>query len=141
MDPCVPPGHPSSRDEGRTLWRLLYPQRRYRHGQHLVRVLPQHRCPRLTKSDRAIFHDEKTWKRHDKFLPERFIEKGSEKLPDPLHIAFGYGRRTCGGKEMALDTIWLGVAYILTSFTIHKAKDAQGKEIEPQAELEPGLLW
>ncbi|KAF9038909.1 cytochrome P450 [Hymenopellis radicata] len=88
----------------------------------------------------AIFHDEKTWKRHDEFLPERFMEQGSEKLPDPLHIAFGYGRRTCGGKEMALDTIWLGVAYILTSFSIHKAKDAQGKEIEPQAELEPGLL-
>ncbi|KAF8904855.1 cytochrome P450 [Mucidula mucida] len=86
----------------------------------------------------AILHDEKVFVNPSAFDPQRFL-KGDKNLPDP-HIVFGYGRRSCAGKDMALDTFWLAVVYILAVFDIRKCKDQFGREINPRMELGPGFL-
>ncbi|KAJ7824100.1 cytochrome P450 [Mycena olivaceomarginata] len=75
------------------------------------------------------------------FKPERFLLDG--KL-DPAvrnpEAAFGFGRRLCPGRHMALSSIWITVASIIATFNIAKAVDEQGKVIEPSYEYLSGLI-
>lgn len=48
--------------------------------------------------------------------------------------------RTCPGKWLALDTVWLAIATTLAAFDISKPLDAQGQPIEPDTEYMPTLL-
>lgn len=41
---------------------------------------------------------------------------------------------------MALDTIWIAAASMLTVFDLKKAKDASGREITPEMKFKPGAL-
>ncbi|KAI0260713.1 cytochrome P450 [Gloeopeniophorella convolvens] len=86
----------------------------------------------------AIFHDETVFVGPEKFRPERFIEN---KLPDPADSgAFGFGRRACAGKTMALDTIWIAMVSILSVYDISKAIDDDGNVITPEVKLNPGTI-
>lgn len=105
---------------------------------------------------RAILHDETVFEEPEKFKPERFINKS---LPDPADLgAFGFGRRcvwcasevfyltkpvasTCAGRSMALDTIWIAIASILSVYGISKAVDNRGNVITPEVKLKPGTIW
>ena len=70
---------------------------------------------------------------------------------------FGWGRRyainlsgftdtnyrmisICPGRHLADANTWLLIARILATFTITKAKDADGKPIEPILKCETGLV-
>ncbi|KAF7975318.1 hypothetical protein HWV62_9741 [Athelia sp. TMB] len=81
----------------------------------------------------AILHDENTYPDPDSFKPERFMkdEKLDLNVQDPALAAFGYGRRNCPGREMALDTVWITLASILSAFNISKALDGNGLPITP----------
>ncbi|KAI0002554.1 cytochrome P450 [Russula compacta] len=86
----------------------------------------------------AILHDETVFEEPEKFKPERFINKS---LPDPADLgAFGFGRRTCAGRSMALDTIWIAIASILSVYRISKAVDNRGNVITPEVKLKPGTI-
>jgi cytochrome P450 len=86
----------------------------------------------------AILHDETVYVEPDKFKPERFIDNN---LPDPADSgAFGFGRRACAGKSMALDTIWIAIASVLSVYNITKAVDERGNVITPQVKLKPGTV-
>ena len=50
------------------------------------------------------------------------------------------GVRTCAGKTMALDTIWIAIASTLAIFDIDKATDAHGNMIVPELKLDPGAV-
>jgi len=52
---------------------------------------------------------------------------------------FGFGRRICPGKYMAHSTVWVAIASILTVFDITKARDEQGRVIEPTYEYVSAL--
>ncbi|THU84659.1 cytochrome P450 [Dendrothele bispora CBS 962.96] len=84
----------------------------------------------------AILHDKNMFPEPDSFKPERFINDPS--LSDPADIAaFGFGRRVCAGKGMAIDSVWIVMASILAVLDISKAVDETGNEITPLVALVP----
>jgi len=46
----------------------------------------------------------------------------------------------CAGKSMAMDTIWIAIASILSVYNITKAVDERGNVITPQVKLKPGTV-
>ncbi|KAJ7616483.1 cytochrome P450 [Roridomyces roridus] len=84
----------------------------------------------------ALMHDEELFPDPKSFNPERFLQDGKLKpdIMDPELVVFGSGRRTCSGRQLALDSLWLTIASILATMDIKKAVDEEGKEIEPSYE-------
>ncbi|THH18678.1 hypothetical protein EW146_g2331, partial [Bondarzewia mesenterica] len=86
----------------------------------------------------AMFHDETKYPDAFAFKPERFedgkknMELGNNDLP---HVVFGFGRRVCPGRWLALDSLWITIASVLSVYTVSKPKDANGAEIEPEIEF------
>jgi hypothetical protein len=42
---------------------------------------------------------------------------------------------------MALDTVWIAIASILSVYNISKAVDDHGNTITPEVKLKPGTVW
>jgi hypothetical protein len=42
---------------------------------------------------------------------------------------------------MALDTIWIAIASVLSVYNISKAVDDHGNVITPEVKLNPGTVW
>ncbi|THU76873.1 cytochrome P450 [Dendrothele bispora CBS 962.96] len=79
----------------------------------------------------AILHDKTIYNDPMIFKPERFLEQSGKRCPpDPTLYSFGFGRRICPGRYLALDNSWMMIACILAAFTIEKALDINGNEIE-----------
>lgn len=54
-------------------------------------------------------------------MPERYLEtKGREIAPDPEQFVFGFGRRICPGRNLALNALFLNIAQSLAVFNITK---------------------
>ncbi|KAK0469549.1 cytochrome P450 [Desarmillaria tabescens] len=88
----------------------------------------------------AILHNEKDYPGTLKFNPERFIkQEGKELPPDPM-AAFGYGRRICPGRYLALNTAWIAIAYIASTLSVTKAAGSDGQLIEPSDTFSGGFL-
>lgn len=90
-----------------------------------------------------MLHDETRYPNPDLFDPSRFLTPDgelNESAPDPVEACFGFGRRICPGRYFVMDSIWINIAYILTTFDIEKPMDTAGKPIEPSGEYSPGLL-
>lgn len=86
---------------------------------------------------RAIFHDESIYPDPDTFSPERYFDNPA--LPYP-NEAFGYGRRWCAGKWMAIDNLWITVVSVLATMNVEKARDEFGREIVPKDEYTTGFV-
>ena len=93
---------------------------------------------------RAILHDEKAYPNADAFEPRRFLNADGTELRkdvlDPELAAFGFGRRKCPGRYLAMDSLWIAMAYLLACFDIEKPLDENGNTIEPSGEYTTGLL-
>lgn len=70
-------------------------------------------------------------------MPERYLN--DPKLPYP-NEAFGYGRRYCAGKWMAIDNLWIVMTSILATMTIEKQRNDLGREISPQDDQTDGFI-
>ncbi|KAJ7241433.1 cytochrome P450 [Mycena rebaudengoi] len=83
----------------------------------------------------AMLHDEARYPDPEAFNPKRFLLDGklNPAVSDPLDVAFGFGRRSCPGRYMAWDALWIMVASILAVFEITKAVDEDSRVIEPPA--------
>lgn len=93
---------------------------------------------------RAILHDEKAYPNPSNYNPDRFLLADGTLDPavrDPSVAAFGFGRRICPGRFMAVDSIWITIACVLSLFEIHKALGEDGQEITPDGEYFRGFLW
>ncbi|GJE84148.1 cytochrome P450 [Phanerochaete sordida] len=91
----------------------------------------------------AVLHDETRYPNPDVFDPTRFLTsegKLDKTAPDPVEACFGFGRRICPGRHFAMDTIWLNIAYILTTFNIEKPLDPSGQPVEPSGKYTSGFL-
>lgn len=49
----------------------------------------------------------------------------------PISSEVQFIRRICPGRHLGLNSAWLGMAAILSTFSITKALDKNGKPIEP----------
>jgi len=77
------------------------------------------------------------------FNPERFLTKDGILNPavqDPALAAFGFGRRICPGSHIAISTLWLAAATILSTFQISKALDENGMPIEAEVKYRAGTI-
>ncbi|KAH8091807.1 cytochrome P450 [Cristinia sonorae] len=82
----------------------------------------------------AIMHDEAVFPDHRIFRPERWLDGTilDKHGVDPLEVAFGFGRRVCPGRHLAMEVLFMTIASTLAIFDIKKAKDADGKDIVPK---------
>jgi len=91
----------------------------------------------------SILHDADHYPDPLEFKPERYLDveenlrKGINNSPTSV---FGFGRRICPGRWLALDTIWIVAASVLSVYKISKAIDSAGKEIDPHVEYTSGLF-
>ncbi|KAJ2934714.1 hypothetical protein H1R20_g2365, partial [Candolleomyces eurysporus] len=92
----------------------------------------------------AMLHDENVYTDPFEFNPDRFINPETGKIDysrarDPGHACFGFGRRICPGRFMALESLWLSIASLIATFDIEKAKEKvtlpSGEEVERTVEL------
>ncbi|KAH9478395.1 Cytochrome P450 monooxygenase 98 [Psilocybe cubensis] len=89
----------------------------------------------------AMSHDEEVYTEPFAFNPDRFFDENGKLNDDDRILAYGFGRRICVGKSVASTSLWLQMATTLACFTMSKAKDANGKEIEVDTNYEEsGLL-
>ncbi|GJE96580.1 cytochrome P450 [Phanerochaete sordida] len=92
----------------------------------------------------AILHDEKVFPDHDKFDPTRFLTADGKELRkdimEPEIAAFGFGRRKCPGRYLAMDSLWIAMAYLLQCYNIKAPIDQYGNPIEPDGKYTTGLL-
>ncbi|KAK7000164.1 cytochrome P450 [Favolaschia claudopus] len=86
----------------------------------------------------AILRDEVHFKLYgpdtESFNPERFLLANSTlnaAIPHPETIAFGFGRRICPGRHIAMSTIWIAVVSMLAIFDISRCTDPKNKGEEP----------
>ncbi|KAG9048572.1 hypothetical protein FS837_012513 [Tulasnella sp. UAMH 9824] len=70
----------------------------------------------------GISRDTKYYKDPSSFKPERFLP-GAEPVLDPRQFAFGFGRRICPGNELAMQSVWIGIALTLWAFEIKPVGD------------------
>ncbi|KAJ3928170.1 MAG: cytochrome P450 [Lentinula lateritia] len=89
----------------------------------------------------SILHDEEDYPEPELFNPSRFLDadgKIDPKVKDPTIPAFGFGRRVCPGKHMALASLWIVVASILACYSIEPELDENGDLIKPEAKWYSG---
>src|SRR6201996_4081996 len=85
--------------------------------------------------DRAVFGEDA-----DEFRPERHLDEHGESLPGPVetnrlgHVAFGFGRRICVGKELANDALFINTVRMLWAARLERARDENGKEVSLDVE-------
>jgi cytochrome P450 len=92
----------------------------------------------------AIMTDPDRYKEPRHFNPDRFAEDSDgvsmaemAAHPDPSKrdtVGFGAGRRICPGMWVADRSLFLGITGILWSFSITPKKDAQGRDMLPDAD-------
>lgn len=109
------------------------------HGTQTTRSKFMELTPSRT---RAMLHDDGVYGPDvEKFNPERFLKDGvlnpDVKFPD---AAFGFGRRSCPGRNLAVDSIFITIASVLATFEISTAFDEAGNAIIPTAEYTSGFI-
>ncbi|KAJ7256294.1 cytochrome P450 [Mycena rebaudengoi] len=89
----------------------------------------------------SIFRDEAAYPDAHLFKPERFLLNGKPNpdIRDPEAFAFGYGRRICPGRHMAIDSVWITIAYMLATLDITWA-EGDTSVIRPKENYVPGLV-
>ncbi|KAJ6468321.1 cytochrome P450 [Mycena sanguinolenta] len=91
----------------------------------------------------AMLQDPQHYPNPSKFDPDRYVDIDSNRqknLNSNPEIAFGFGRRMCPGRFLALDTMWIMIASTLYCYRLCKALDSTGEEIEPRIEYTTGLI-
>ncbi|KAI1826284.1 cytochrome protein [Xylaria intraflava] len=86
----------------------------------------------------AFTHDPVVYPDPSAFNPLRYL--GPNSAPNPTKHVFGYGRRICPGRHIAMSSVWITIAQSLAVLNIKKGLDANGREIEPTVASTPGLV-
>ncbi|KAJ8518591.1 hypothetical protein ONZ45_g4347 [Pleurotus djamor] len=90
----------------------------------------------------AMLHDEQHYPAPHKFNPDRFMKDGhlNKAVKDPSTAAFGFGRRICPARFMAIHSVWIAVASIVATFNISKPIDDNGNEYDPPLDYLPRMV-
>ncbi|KAK0223342.1 cytochrome P450 [Armillaria fumosa] len=73
------------------------------------------------------------------FDPNRFMPEDKEPQQEPT-AAFGFGRRICPGRHLALNTAWIAVASMAATLSFSKATDPDGRVVEPSNTYTDGFV-
>ncbi|KAF5350190.1 hypothetical protein D9757_013079 [Collybiopsis confluens] len=87
----------------------------------------------------SIFHNEDEFPDPGRFNPSRFIDRFGKIDPnirDPTFV-FGFGRRICPGKHLALASLFIATASILACYKIEPELDEHGELAEPKVQRDP----
>ncbi|KAJ3490047.1 hypothetical protein NLI96_g1725 [Meripilus lineatus] len=91
----------------------------------------------------GMLHDPNVYENPHTFDPDRWLKPGVDKTDkniDPLEIAFGFGRRLCPGKHLAVEIMFTVIASLLAVFDITKARRECGEEITIVEEYSKGSI-
>lgn len=91
---------------------------------------------------RAVLHDEARYPSADRFKPERYLKEDgslSPAAPDPMEAAFGYDRRICPGRHLAISCVW-PITMVVWIFELNSPLDEGGIPSKPPGEYSPGVL-
>ncbi|KDQ58241.1 hypothetical protein JAAARDRAFT_57969 [Jaapia argillacea MUCL 33604] len=83
----------------------------------------------------AILQDENMYPNPKRFWPERWDGRFPD-ARDSRMFAFGFNRRMCPGRHLAMNSFFIMAASLLAVFNIEKAKDAEGNEIPVVNDME-----
>ncbi|RDB18010.1 hypothetical protein Hypma_000693 [Hypsizygus marmoreus] len=93
----------------------------------------------MIANTRGMTLDEKVYKDPLKFDPERFLPQPLGRGEPNPNAAFGFGRRVCPGRYLAVDSLWIAMASILSTMSILKPRGEDGKEIAPEIGFISGI--
>ena len=74
------------------------------------------------------------------FRPERFLDAQGEIIPGPSetreegHGTYGFGKRSCVGKYVANESLFIFIATALWAMTLERASDKDGNEVQIDTE-------
>ncbi|EIW84513.1 cytochrome P450 [Coniophora puteana RWD-64-598 SS2] len=88
----------------------------------------------------ALSRDPIKYPSPETFNPDRFLTPTGELTEDEFRYPFGFGRRICPGMHLADASLWIAVASMLSLFNFAKTKDAQGRDVEPNATWTSGVV-
>ncbi|PPQ98746.1 Dimethyltryptamine 4-hydroxylase (PsiH) [Panaeolus cyanescens] len=91
----------------------------------------------------AVLNDPEVYPDPSVFRPERYLGpdgKPNDTVRDPRKAAFGYGRRNCPGIHLALSTVWITAATLLSVFDIERPVDHKGNPIDIPAAFTKGFF-
>ncbi|KAI0256928.1 cytochrome P450 [Lactifluus subvellereus] len=83
------------------------------------------------------------------FNPERFLDAQGRIVPGPAetreegHSTYGFGRRTCVGKHVANDSLFLTMATVLWAGNLERVRDQSGEEVPLDTEtfVDTGMFF
>ncbi|KAI0340922.1 cytochrome P450 [Trametopsis cervina] len=90
----------------------------------------------------AMLYNPKDYPNPEKFYPDRFLKDGriDKTVRNPADMAFGFGRRICPGRYLALDTAFLMIATVLHTFNVLPSVDEHGNTMDPTPQPTVGFL-
>ncbi|KAG6886438.1 hypothetical protein C0992_003957, partial [Termitomyces sp. T32_za158] len=92
--------------------------------------LPYMECV-LQETLRGMTYDSSIYENATVFDPARFLPAPAGRGEPHATAVFGFGRRKCPGRYLGEENVWIGIATILATLSIRRAKDKDGKEIIP----------
>ncbi|KAL0066768.1 hypothetical protein AAF712_006159 [Marasmius tenuissimus] len=91
--------------------------------------------------DEAVLHDEEMYPDPYEFKPERWIKNGKiDPAIKDFTSGFGFGRRICPGRHLAMSLLYITAASLLAVFDISKPVDEDGVAIEQKLEYISNIL-
>ncbi|KAF6744930.1 cytochrome P450 [Ephemerocybe angulata] len=89
----------------------------------------------------AMMHDPEVYEDPMVFKPERYLKDGKLKLdaPEPL-AGFGFGRRICPGRYLAIEILFSLVSSTLTLYNILPPKDDLGNPVVSEPRFAGGAM-
>jgi len=87
----------------------------------------------------AMCHDESIYPQSQLFMPSRFLTPDGALREHDITFTFGFGRRKCVGLHLADSSVWATIVSVLSVFSIAKAKDADGNNIEIKQDYSEGI--
>ncbi|KAJ2917340.1 hypothetical protein MD484_g3048, partial [Candolleomyces efflorescens] len=91
----------------------------------------------------AVLHDPEVFDSPMEFIPERYIKDGkiNADSPDPLKLVFGFGRRSCPGRHLGMDMLYMMIVSTLLLFDILPPKDEFGNQKNVEATFKDGITY